>query len=50
MRTIDADVLKHALSENPTVSSHDLLTLFSIINSQPTLDVWGMFAGIYLQR
>lgn len=38
MRTIDADVLKHALSENLTVSSHDLLTLFGIINGQPTLD------------
>lgn len=44
MRTIDADVLKHALSENLPVSTHDLLTLFSIINSQPTLGVGG-FAG-----
>lgn len=37
MRPIDADVLKHALSENLPVSTHDLLTLFSIINSQPTV-------------
>ena len=44
MRPIDADVLKHALSENLPVSPHDLLTLFSIINSQPTLGVGG-FAG-----
>lgn len=44
MRPIDADVLKHALSEKPPVNPHDLLTLFSIINSQPTLGVGG-FAG-----
>lgn len=39
MRPIDADTLKHALSESSLVSSPDLLTLFNIINSQPSSDV-----------
>lgn len=50
MRPIDAETLKNALSENPPVSPHDLLTLFSIINSQPTLGVGGLYAEIYLQE
>lgn len=37
MRPIDADTLKHALSESSLVSSPNLLTLFNIINSQPTV-------------
>jgi len=41
MRPIDADTLKHALSKSSLVSSPDLLTLFSIINSQPSSDVRG---------